>query len=172
MIVVRATLALALTMMMIALVPGAAQAQGSPSVSGTITYRERVTLPANALVTVQIADVTQAGRPAQVIAEQRLSTNGAQIPFRFTIPYDPARIVATNTYILQGNITVNGQVRFSTSQPFRVITQNNPVSNLNITMTSTGQLPITSGGAAPLALAVVLLAAVAGVRLARLWLTR
>jgi putative lipoprotein len=166
---VRAPLALMLAVLLLAL-PGAAQAQGSATVSGTITYRERIILPSNAVVTVQIADISVAGRPAQVIAEQKFTTNGAQVPFRFTLTYDALRVNASGSYIVQGNISVNGQLRFTTAAPYRVISQGNPTTNVNIIMVSSGggNLPNTSGGTGLLAIAGLLAAAVVGVRLVRM----
>lgn len=165
MIAIRATLALVLAALLLAQ-PGAAQAQGN-SVSGTITYNVRSALPANAVVTMQIAQVGASGAP-QLVAEQRFSTNGAQVPFRFTVPYDPARIDANATYTLQGNISVNGQIRFTTSQLYPVITRGNPSTNLSIVMVPVGNLPNTSSGEGLLALAALLVAGFVAVRTLRL----
>jgi putative lipoprotein len=143
--------------------PGVASAQSPAAVSGTLTYRERVALPANAIVTVQIAEL-RAGAAPQVIAEQRFTTNGAQPPFRYTISYDPARINASAQYTIQSNISVDGQARFSTNQVYRVITGGAPVSDVNIVLVSSGQrLPQTSGGMMPLALALLALVAAAAI---------
>lgn len=62
-------------------IPGLAAAQTTPAaVSGTLSLRERVALPGNAVVTVQIAEVAAAGRTGALIAEQRFTTNNAQPP--------------------------------------------------------------------------------------------
>ncbi|MEO7908118.1 MAG: YbaY family lipoprotein, partial [Roseiflexaceae bacterium] len=95
--------------------------------------------------------------PAVVIAEQSFSANGAQAPFPFTLQYDKARITTTGVYIVQGNIKVNGQLRYTTSVAYRVITQGSP-TNVAVTMDATGTLPNTAGGTA-LLLAALLLAA-------------
>jgi putative lipoprotein len=140
-----------------------ANAQGTAAVSGTITYRDRSTLPANAVVTVQIAEIGTGGRSGTVVAEQRFTTNGAQPPFRYSITYDPARIDAAKQYTVQANITVNGQSRYTTNSIYRVITSGAPVSNVNITLVGTGNLPNTSGGTLPLAIAGLALLAALGV---------
>jgi putative lipoprotein len=139
-----------------------ASAQGTAAVSGTLTYRDRSLLPANAVVTVQIAEVGTGGRSGTVIAEQRFTTNGAQPPFRYSITYDPARIDAAKQYTVQANISVNGQIRYTTNSLYRVITGGSPVSDVNLVMVATGRLPTTSGGALPLLIAgLALLAAMA-----------
>lgn len=157
--VARAALALLAALVLLA-IPGLASAQGSTAaVSGTLTYRDRVAIPANAVVTVQIAEVPTAGRPGAVIAEQRFTTNGAQPPFRYSITYDPARIDNAKQYTVQANITVNGQPRYSSNAVNRVITGGAPVSNVNVVLVATTRLPPTSGGALPLLIAGLALVA-------------
>jgi putative lipoprotein len=94
----RAAVALVFALLLLAL-PAVASAQAA-AVSGTLSYRDRTALPANAVVTVQIARVTASGAP-EVIAEQRFTTNGAQPPFRYSIAYDASRIDANSTYTVQ-----------------------------------------------------------------------
>lgn len=165
--VARAALAFLAALMLLAL-PGLASAQAA-AVSGTITYRDRIAIPANAVVTVQIAEVPAAGRPGAVIAEQRFTTNGAQPPFRYSITYDPARIDAAKQYTVQSNISVGGQLRYTTNSVYRVITGGAPVADVNMVLVATTRLPPTSGGALPLLIAgLALVAAVAVFALRRL----
>jgi putative lipoprotein len=159
---VRIILGLVFSLVLLS-VPGMVSAQSTAAVSGTLTYRERIALPANAIVTVQIAEL-RAGAMPLVIAEQRFTTNGAQPPFRYTIAYDPTRINSSAQYTIQSNISVDGQVRFSTNQVYRVITGGAPVSDVNIMLVASGtgpNLPPTSGGALPLTLAGLALVAAA-----------
>ncbi len=134
-------------------IPGLAAAQTTPAaVSGTLSLRERVALPGNAVVTVQIAEVAAAGRTGALIAEQRFTTNNAQPPFRYTVTYDPARIDPNRLYTVQANISVGGQIRYSTNQVYRVITGGAPVSDVNITLVGV-RLPNGNTGALPLLIA-------------------
>lgn len=157
---VRAALALVVATVLLAL-PTLASAQAA-AVSGTLTYRDRVALPANAVVTVQIAQI-QSGGPNLVVAEQRFTTNGAQPPFRYSLAYDPARIDPNRQYTVQSNISVGGQVRFTTNSIYRVITGGAPVQNVNLVLVAVGRLPNTSGGALPLVVAGTALVAAFGV---------
>lgn len=164
--VARATVALVFAVVLLAL-PSLASAQGTAAISGTITYNTRDALPANAVVTVQVADIAS-NRGGSVIAEQRFTTNGAQVPFRYTILYDPTRVNASLGYTIQANISVNGQVRYSTSQLYRVITGGAPVRDVNLVLVGSGRLPNTSGGNnLPLLFAGLALAALATVQLVR-----
>lgn len=172
MLALRSFVALVLVAVLIAL-PGTARAQGTASVSGTLTTLSRTALPANAIVTIQIAQVGGSGANP-VVAEQRFSTGGRQVPFSFALNYNPAQINANNTYTLQANISVDGQVRFTTTSQYRVITQGNPVSGITMVLSTVGggALPPTSGGALPLAAALLLALAAGGVYVARTRLVR
>src|SRR3954469_2482444 len=144
MLKIRSLITLAIAAVLLAL-PAAALAQNTSSVTGTANIRPPATLPTNAVVTMQLADVSHQGAPAQVIAEQSFSTNGAQAPFPFTLPYDKARISTSGVYIVQGNIKVNGQLRYTTTVAYRVITQGSP-TNVAVTMDAVGTLPNTASG--------------------------
>jgi len=145
MLKIRVLITLAITAVLLAL-PIAALAQNTSSVTGTANIRQRIALPNNAIVTMQLADVSRVGAPAQVIAEQSFSANGAQAPFPFSLQYDKARITTTGVYIVQGNIKVNGQLRYTTTIAYRVITQGNS-TNVAVTMEAAGgTLPNTASG--------------------------
>lgn len=99
-----------------------------PSISGTVTYRERVAMPENAVLTVQLQDVSRADAPAQVIAEQRIVFAGRQVPLAFDLDYDAAKIDPKHTYSVSARITVDGQLRFLNTSAYRVLTQGHPVT--------------------------------------------
>lgn len=60
-------------------------------VKGTATYRERIALTPNAVFEAALQDVSKADGPAVVLGSVRIDKPG-QVPIRFEIPYDPARI--------------------------------------------------------------------------------
>ncbi|MBP1468256.1 YbaY family lipoprotein [Candidatus Chloroploca sp. M-50] len=95
-------------------------------------------------------------RPADIIAEQTFVTTGAQPPLAFNVAYDPNKIDQRDTYTLQANISLNGQVRYGTTSIIPVITRGAPTQNVAVTLTSRS-LPNTSGGASPLLGAGILL---------------
>jgi putative lipoprotein len=86
---------------------------------GEITYRERIALPPNAQVTVQLADVSLADAPAAIIGEQKISPAG-QIPIKFEIKFDPSVIQPNMTYALQARISVDNQLWFITDTRHQV----------------------------------------------------
>jgi putative lipoprotein len=74
------------------------------AVDGTVTYRQRIALPADATVVVQLLEVNQAGAPQEALAEQRIVTAGRQVPIPFSFGYDATRIVPGRTYTLAARI--------------------------------------------------------------------
>jgi putative lipoprotein len=101
-------------------------ATASTAVSGTVAYRERIAMPENALLTIQLQDVSLADAPAGVIAEQKIPFAGHQVPMPFELPYDPAKIDPKHTYVLSARITLGNQLMFLNTTAARVITQGNP----------------------------------------------
>jgi uncharacterized lipoprotein YbaY len=125
---------------------GAAVATGN--VTGTAIYLPRILPPADSVVIVQLQDTSRQGAPAVMLAEQRIPTNGGGPPYAFTLTYDPAKIVANGTYTVRAQIEANGQLLFISTRAYRVITQGQPTSGIEIVMDPTGAplLPPTGGG--------------------------
>lgn len=97
-------------------------------VSGTISYRERIALPPDAVIKVRLVDVSRADAPALLLGEQVFEAGGRQVPFRFEIPYDPDSIDERMTYAVQARIEKDGQLIFISDQHYAVITRGAPTS--------------------------------------------
>lgn len=95
-------------------------------VTGTVTYRERMALPPTAVVTVKLVDVSRADAPAMVIGEQVIPTEGRQVPFAFSIAYDPAQIQPRYTYAVQARIEDGGRLLFISDRVYPVLTRDAP----------------------------------------------
>lgn len=108
------------------------------SITGTITYREKVTLPAGAVIEVRLLDVTSIESPAITIGEQTIETTGEQVPIPFAISFDAAQIDPNHFYLLLATITVNGELEWLNNQPVWVLTYGNPVGNVEVVV---GQAP-------------------------------
>ncbi len=114
-----------------AIVGGCASNQPAPpprgaAVSGTIAYRERVALPPDAEVEVQLSDVSRMDAPAETIAETTVPPDGRQVPLPFELRYDPGKIEPRNTYAVRASIRSGGRLLFTTTSAYRVITGGNP----------------------------------------------
>jgi putative lipoprotein len=95
-------------------------------VTGTVTYRERISLPPTAVIKVQLVDVSRADAPAVVLGEQVTPAAGKQMPFAFEIAFDPATIEANLSYAVQARIEDDGRLRFVSDRHYAVITGGAP----------------------------------------------
>jgi len=89
------------------------------TIAGEVTYRQRIALPPNAVLFVQLADVSLADAPATVIGERKIAPAG-QVPIRFEIGFDPKAVLPGRTYALQARITVDGRLLFITDTRHQV----------------------------------------------------
>jgi uncharacterized lipoprotein YbaY len=98
--------------------------QTQATLAGTLEYRERTPLPSDAIVTVQIENVT---RPFYVVRNGRYSfrpTNGTSIPFE--IAYDPSYIDAQDTYRVVAFVSSGQRTILDTPVPKEVLTKGRP----------------------------------------------
>lgn len=95
------------------------------TVTGTVSYLQRIALPPTALVIVQLQDRSLADRPAKVLAEDKMTLGERQMPMNFSLSYDASRIDEKNTYTVSARILVDGHLRFITDQAYPVLTRGN-----------------------------------------------
>ena len=96
------------------------------SVSGSVTYRERIALSPGARLEVQLRDVSYQDAAAPLIAEQVIHNPG-QVPIEFKIEYDQEDIESRNTYSVQATIyESDGRMAFTNDTAYDVITRGNP----------------------------------------------
>lgn len=104
-------------------------AQAGPAMSkvtGSITYLQKITLSPDALVEVQLLDVSKQDASGEVVGEQTI-VNPGQVPIRFSVEYDPARITASHTYGIKVRILSGGELQWISTAAYPVITNDNPV---------------------------------------------
>lgn len=101
--------------------------QEQAMVTGNVLYRERIALPPNAIVKVQLADVSRADAAAVVLGEQTIELKGKQVPIPFEIAYDPAKIDPRMTYAVSARITVEDKLWFISTTRYSVITNKQPM---------------------------------------------
>lgn len=98
------------------IVPGAVAAE-EIAVTGEVSYRERIALPPNAVLTVQLSDMSLPDAPA--VAEQTVDPAG-QVPIRFEIKFDGAVVTPEADYALQARITVDNKIWFINDERYPV----------------------------------------------------
>jgi putative lipoprotein len=96
------------------------------AVTGSVAYRERMALPADAVVEVRLSDVSRQDVAAPVIAETTVMPAGRRIPIPFELRYDPVKIEPKRTYALRATISSAGRMMFTTTNSYPVITRGNP----------------------------------------------
>ena len=74
-------------------------------VNGQVTYVQRIALPDDAVIQVQIQDVSLADAKAQIIGTQLIKTNGRQVPIPYQVFYNPDIIVLVSCPQCPGQLT-------------------------------------------------------------------
>ena len=97
-------------------------AGSGPMITGTLTYMARIALPPDAAIDVRLEDVSLADAPAKLVAENIFALGQNQVPVPFQLPYNPAEIQPSHRYSVRANITVDGNMLFTTTQLYPVLT--------------------------------------------------
>jgi len=107
-------------------------------VTGTVTYRQRIALPPDAVLTVQIQDISLADAPAVVIGEQVIEEPG-QVPISFAVEYRYRDIEDSHMYGMQARIEdAEGNLLFINDTSFPVLTQGFPAEDVEIVVVPVG----------------------------------
>ncbi len=104
------------------------------SIKGNISYRQRVALPPNAVVTVTLEDISLMDISAKVMAQQIFTTDGTQVPFDFELSYDANKIEARHRYSVRATIHVNDTLRFTTDTAYQVITDESQTKQVDLNL--------------------------------------
>ena len=85
---------------------------------GSITHRERVALPLNAVVELRLEDVTDTAAPGMVLATRSVETAGRQVPVTIELRYPPLRVDPARRYGLRAEIRAgDGSLLFASPRP-------------------------------------------------------
>ena len=108
---------------------GPAPRKGAPpsaSVSGTVTYLERIALSPGATLEVQLRDVSLQDASSILIAQQVIANPG-QVPIKFRVKYKRADLDQRNTYSITARIKESdGRLAFINDTAYEVTTRGNP----------------------------------------------
>ena len=114
--------------------PGAANAtvevpsgkSPNASISGTVTYRERIALSPGAKLVMSLRDVSLQDAAAPLIAQQTIEGPG-QVPIKFKVEYNRDDIDSRNIYGISARIIESdGRLAFTNDTAYDVITRGNP----------------------------------------------
>ena len=117
------------------------------SVSGSVTYRERLALTPGARLEVQLRDTSYQDTASELIAEQVIENPG-QVPIDFKLEYNRSDLDDRNTYSLQARIVeADGRLAFINDTAYDDITRGNP-SKVDMLLVMVQPPPSEDGGEA------------------------
>jgi putative lipoprotein len=133
----RKTVLLALAL----ITSGVCLAAQAATVTGTVTYQQRIALAANAVISVSLQDLSQ--DPPATLVHAEILALGRQVPIPFTLTYRRAEIDPAHRYAVSATIKADKQLLFATAQPSPVISRGAP-TRLALVLQAAGQAPATT----------------------------
>ncbi|QYJ87366.1 YbaY family lipoprotein [Shewanella mesophila] len=103
---------------MVATLSGCATPNAGVEIQGEIWFKERIALPSDAVLTVQVKDVSLMDAPAVVIAELERSDVTTPAPFQFMIPAD--QFEQGHTYAIGAKISLGDKLMFINTQSYPI----------------------------------------------------
>ena len=139
------------TALMLCLSP-AAQAQAQPpadfvTVSGNASYLQRIAMPPDAVLTVQVQDVSRADVAATVLAESREAFGRRQVPLAYSVSVPRSAINPRMRYTVRATISVDGQTQFATTRDYPVLTRRAP-NQVNLLLAAVPEVAHPAGPSA------------------------
>jgi len=108
----RYCLALVLSLFLLASPALAAKA----TLSGQVTYRERVALPSTATLELQLIDQTLPSLPPRL--DVKAPIGAGQVPLSFSLAFEDSLILPNHTYALVATIAVPEGIMFRNADPY------------------------------------------------------
>ncbi len=94
-------------------------------INGQITLRSRASLPADAIVMIELREMIRQDTPPVTIAQHRIDTIRQQ-PIPFELEFDPMDIDPRRTYLVRAAIVSQGRTLYSSSDTYPVLTNGRP----------------------------------------------
>jgi putative lipoprotein len=93
-------------------------------IDGSVNAPERIALPDDTMLTVELLDVSKADAKAERLARLSLPGGGRQLPLPFELPYYQADIQPSHRYGVRATLTSSGgELLYTTTQHAAVLTQ-------------------------------------------------
>ena len=90
------------------------------TLTGSVTLRQPADLPADALLTVTLEDVSLADAPAVTLAQAQTNLQGQQAPIGFSLVYPGPAVQPGATYTARARLTLGDQLLYTTAEHNRV----------------------------------------------------
>lgn len=101
-------------------------ARATNAITGTVSYRQNVSLPPDAVVVIHLQDVYLQDAPSPFLAEFKTTVGQRHVPIPFTLKFDPSKIDPNHPYVVEASILVHDQLRFTNDTTYPVLTKGNP----------------------------------------------
>lgn len=97
------------------------------NVEGSISYRERILMPAGSLMTVQVLDVSRPGASAETVTEVSYTLDGSAPAYGYRLRVFNDQLEPNHTYAVRAEIRdPSGRLAFTTDQRHEVLTRGAP----------------------------------------------
>lgn len=113
------------------------------AITGTVSYRQHVSLPPDAVVVIHLQDVYLQDAPSPFLAEFKTTVGQRHVPIPFALKFDPGKIDPNHPYVVEASILVHEQLRFTNDTSYPVLTKGNP-TNIDMIL-----VPVEAPGAKP-----------------------
>lgn len=97
------------------------------SLQVTLNCRQKIALPADAVVELSLSDVTPTLVAVPVLAQRTYKLHGRQLPVRIGLRYDTSRVDQNHEYAVQAIVRSGERALFETADAPKVITRANPI---------------------------------------------
>ena len=92
-------------------------------IAGRVNYPDRSVLPDDAILTVELLDVSKVDARVKRLARLTLPGGGRPFPLAFELPYYPTDIQASHRYAVRAMLSRSGELLYTTARHAAVITQ-------------------------------------------------
>lgn len=111
----------------------------SATLTGTVSYRERMALPVTATIDVRLLDVSLQDTPARVLAQQTIEAAGQSVPIPYVLEYDPGLVRENMSYAVRAEIrSADGRLLWTTDTVHPVLTRDAPSDGVEIRVVRSG----------------------------------
>lgn len=113
-------------------VPLAQPANTAPAVSsfldisGSVSYRQRMALPPDAILVVRVQDTARGGARARPLAEQRIELGGRQVPVAFSTTIDRDLVGKSARVTVSARVESRGKLLFVSDKAYPALRNGEP----------------------------------------------
>ena len=114
--------------------------------SGQVTYRERIALPENSILGIELVDESLPAAPPRVAVKGAIGPG--QVPLSFDLKFDDSLILPDHDYALIATISAEGHLMFRNFEPYGVTPLAPPAAPILIVTNLVAQADATTSSSA------------------------